>query len=609
MMRAVLAVGCTAALALAGCTGTLKPTPTTPAELSRIAGWKGAAPNSADSFRFIILGDRTGGHAEGAWEKAIAEVNRLKPDFVLCVGDLIEGYKEDADLIHAQWKELDTLTRQLDAPFFYCAGNHDIKGNIPRTTYIALHGVNGRSYYSFDYRSCHFVILDSDAIVDNHAAVVPAQWAWLEKDLAASRDAKHVFVIYHHPIYDQPQWQKMRAMLDPARTTVFTGHRHELSYDVEDEIPYFVLSSTATKSANDRPAGKFSSYAHVVVNGGRPTVSIIPVGEILPHNFIDRHMNDVMAAMTTAANLTGTTPAGGEVTLELAGPEDGQAAVTVTWTGEADWFSGGLPKTETISLPPKEKIARTYRVNESQPNQAVPAVSLDYSLQAAGGPLRRTVKLPLPVIAMWNVPRAGSIKIDNSLADWAGVGARTTATRDRVTYHPEAWTGPADCSLATRLAYDDKTLYIAVEVTDDTLVTDNPNAWENDSLELFWDPRPAGARSPAFEESCRQLVIAAPKESNRPTLTILPAGSIDPSRIEWSWAPRAGGYAVELAIPFSQIAEGFTARPGQTLYFEAMANDKDPGDAKGVVSNVVLSGDDNASRRTVGYARLTFVGK
>ena len=41
--------------------------PDTPTDLSRIAGWRGAAPNSPDTFRFVILSDRTGGHIPGLW--------------------------------------------------------------------------------------------------------------------------------------------------------------------------------------------------------------------------------------------------------------------------------------------------------------------------------------------------------------------------------------------------------------------------------------------------------------------------------------------------------------------------------------------------------------
>ena len=38
------------------------PQASTPRELSRIAGWRGASPKSGDGFTFVVVSDRTGGH-------------------------------------------------------------------------------------------------------------------------------------------------------------------------------------------------------------------------------------------------------------------------------------------------------------------------------------------------------------------------------------------------------------------------------------------------------------------------------------------------------------------------------------------------------------------
>ena len=58
-----------------------------PAALSGPAGWRGAHVNSPDAFRFVVLSDRTGGHEPGALARAIVAINRLKPDFVVSIGD------------------------------------------------------------------------------------------------------------------------------------------------------------------------------------------------------------------------------------------------------------------------------------------------------------------------------------------------------------------------------------------------------------------------------------------------------------------------------------------------------------------------------------------
>src|SRR5262245_53406607 len=51
--------------------------------------------NSGDDFQFAIVSDRTGAHRAKVFSRAVDQLNLLQPEFVLCVGDLIEGYTED----------------------------------------------------------------------------------------------------------------------------------------------------------------------------------------------------------------------------------------------------------------------------------------------------------------------------------------------------------------------------------------------------------------------------------------------------------------------------------------------------------------------------------
>jgi predicted phosphodiesterase len=601
MRTASSLLGCLILIGAVGCGQ-----PRTPQDLSGLAGWRGAAPNGPETFRFIIISDRTGGHEQGAWERAIVEVNRLKPDFVVCVGDLVEGYKDDEAVLRGMWDEIETLNSRLDAPFFYCCGNHDVEGESSRKVYTQRHGVRGRTYYSFNYRSCHFVVLDSEAIVNGNAVVAAAQWAWLEKDLAGARHAAHVFVLFHHPLYNEPDWAKLRALLDPARTTIFNGHYHSLSYDVEDGIPYYILAATGAKfNQINRENGAFQAFAYVVVDHGRPTISIIPLGQILPGNFVDRHASDVLASMALKAQVGPILPNGTEAVLQLAGPKEGRATATLTWKADDGWFDGGVPAPETITLAPDATVTRTYQVSTSKPQTQTPVLSIGYTLDLAGRTAQRTSKLTLPVIAMLEAGRVGPIQIDGDLADWSGVPATITNTRARVTYGPENWTGPDDSSLVTRLGYDDKKLYIAFDVSDEAIVTTGRAEWERDGIEIFWDPRPDGRRTPQFQGACRHIMIPVPKTADKPKLAILPANSISPTALDVACAGRPGGYVIELAVPFDAIATGWRPSAGTVLYFEAIVNDKDKTEGNDL-SNLVLSGEDNASRHTSGYARLTF---
>ena len=233
--------------------------PDASSELSALAGWKGTAPNSEKAFSFVVLSDRTGGHVAGEWEQAIEETNLLKPDFVICVGDLVEGYTLDEKLLDTEWNEMDAYIAKLDAPFFFCPGNHDVEcekkdvENVSRKVYLRRHGVNGKTYYSFDFRGCHFVVLDS-VEADDNPVFAEEQLSWLKQDLAKSAASRHFFVFYHYPLWEEPtKWNPLRDALPRGKTTIFNGHWHTLNYMNADGFPTYVLACTAANTAANSP--------------------------------------------------------------------------------------------------------------------------------------------------------------------------------------------------------------------------------------------------------------------------------------------------------------------------------------------------------------------
>ena len=108
--------------------------------------------------RFAIIGDRTGDHMPGIYEQIVAEVERMKPDFVLTVGDMIEGYTADTNRLNQQWGEYKSMISKLSMPIYFTPGNHDITTDAALGTYQKQ---IGKPYYSFDIGGIHFIILDN----------------------------------------------------------------------------------------------------------------------------------------------------------------------------------------------------------------------------------------------------------------------------------------------------------------------------------------------------------------------------------------------------------------------------------------------------------------
>jgi hypothetical protein len=79
------------------------------------------------NFQFVIIGDRTGGaNVQGTFKLAMDQINLLQPEFVINVGDTIEGYSDDKAKLNAEWDESDGVLKKLEMPFFPTPGNHDI---------------------------------------------------------------------------------------------------------------------------------------------------------------------------------------------------------------------------------------------------------------------------------------------------------------------------------------------------------------------------------------------------------------------------------------------------------------------------------------------------
>ena len=96
-------------------------------DTSRKSPVKLPLPKEQDAFTFIVYGDRTGGPDSGVsiLADAVRDTNLLEPDFVMTVGDLINGYSNE-DVWMKQMKEYKSIMNELACPWFPVAGNHDI---------------------------------------------------------------------------------------------------------------------------------------------------------------------------------------------------------------------------------------------------------------------------------------------------------------------------------------------------------------------------------------------------------------------------------------------------------------------------------------------------
>jgi 3',5'-cyclic AMP phosphodiesterase CpdA len=245
------------------------------------------------AFRFAVVSDRTGGHRPGVFSRAVRMINLLQPEFVMSVGDLIEGYSEDPGQWALEWSEFESNVDRLQMPFFFCTGNHDMS-NLPMSENWKRKF--GRSYYSFRCRNVLFVILNSEEPRPNEVTYRfgPEQQEWLRQTLAKNADVRWTFVFFHKPVWREAMgdsvaqgWTAIEDALAAGdrRYTVFVGHEHNYAKFVRHGRDYFMLATTGGGSKmRGVEYGEFDHVAWVTMKDGGPVIANILLDGVQPND-------------------------------------------------------------------------------------------------------------------------------------------------------------------------------------------------------------------------------------------------------------------------------------------------------------------------------------
>lgn len=243
-----------------------------------------ASPITTEPFFFIQLSDPQFGmftdnkdfaQETANFEFAVANINRLRPAFVVITGDLVNKVGDEAQI--AEFKR---ILAKLDPgiPVYNVTGNHDV-GNAPTPEIVAAYTNRfGPDHYVFRYNQDFFgIVLDSSIIQSptNVTALEDEQERWLESELQLARKegARHIAVFQHHSWFlksaDEPDQyfnlplaarEKYLALFHQYGVNyVFCGHYHRnlISHDGNLEV--------VTTGATGKPLGGDNSGMQVVI--------------------------------------------------------------------------------------------------------------------------------------------------------------------------------------------------------------------------------------------------------------------------------------------------------------------------------------------------------
>lgn len=174
-----------------------------------------AKKEEVESFSFAFMTDihlQPERNAIDGFRLSIAEVNYLKPDFVITGGDLV------MDVLGVSYDRADSLydlydkeIQALEMPVYNTMGNHEVFGlyeksgidpSHPEYKFGMFEQRIGEIYYSFDYKGWHFMILNSvQETEDRHyiGMIDDKQMEWMKRDLAGVDPKTPIVVSTHIP--------------------------------------------------------------------------------------------------------------------------------------------------------------------------------------------------------------------------------------------------------------------------------------------------------------------------------------------------------------------------------------------------------------------------
>lgn len=329
--------------------------------------------NISGNYRFIVLADRTGGGNYDTFNKAIAEVNKLAPDFVICVGDLIDGYVSERKYAENQWDELLLSVQKLNMPFFFVPGNHDLSSKMMTDIYKERFGT---TYFSFTAGEDLFLILNTEE--EGKTLISDEQVEYFNKVLK-NWNGRWIYVFMHRPLWNPKNhsgYEKIDTLLQKHNYTVFSGHEHIYYMENRNGREYYTLATTGGNSElRNKYLGEFEHYMYVTACNHKPIIANIMLGSILPNDIVGKHTQSKVNTLFYGGNINinptlcinGDSTSSFEFTVDISNP-----------TSDTLYVRCALPQSELMEIYPnnineiiESNSDTTFKFNASINNNSI----------------------------------------------------------------------------------------------------------------------------------------------------------------------------------------------------------------------------------------------
>jgi len=526
-----------------------------------------------NDFHFVVVTDRTCCARRGVFAQAMPKVNLLAPAFVVSVGDLIEGYTENQAQLEREWNEIESYIAQLDAPFFYTPGNHDMNNAVMATEWERRFGP---SYYHFRYKDVLFLVLNSELFGMVGAPDTPVPGPWQQQDqmsfvrsvLAQNPDPRWTMVLIHQPLWTMnpinPDWLEVEELLGERDYTVFAGHYHQYSRVERHDRNYITLATTGGGSDLRGTAfGEFDHVAWVTMRTEGPVIGNVLLDGLEDVDVSNPELLGALAEVSNSITLELESSddemfSGSTARVSINNPTAAPISVSPSVARKSNFDISGLVP---LTIAPGESVETFLRlsVEAAIPYHSVSTAAVRWTVTGTLGerPVQFPVVKPLLPLSRYKIGVAEQITVDGDLTDWEPLKFATNRQGDILAED----LAPNDASYSFDIREGTEHLYVAVDVVDDNVVLHEdyiPRA--QDSIRLFIDPRSparrdasmsAGAAALGGDMAAQVATIVATGDTVKDDLlgfVDLTNAAID-YRVELSEA----GYRAEFAIPLALI--------------------------------------------------------
>ena len=423
--------------------------------------------NDPDNFQFAIVSDRTGGHRTPIFKTAIGKINLLQPEFVVSVGDMIEGYSTDPETLQAQWTEFNGFIDALEAPYFYTPGNHDYSNDVMADLWKEKYGA---TYYHFVYKDVLFLVLNTEEALNGVTApgIDDAQFAYVSESLDKHPDVRWTMVMMHQPLWDfedAPNWAALEEKLSARNYTAIAGHMHTYDYATSSAgHEHITLGSTGGGSQlRGKTYGEFDHIVWITMDDDGPILANLSLDGI-DDRFITTPEFDAVfdksAVFLPSPWFVEDLPESGSshaLDIKIDNPFDEPLAYSIE--PRADPAYRVSPSTISGELEVGQSVTETLEVTLLD----TPSDPLDLSANGTvdlgnGKTADWTETVRLAPVRQHSIAKAdASIDFDGDLSEWSEL--RFTGGE-----------AGEDGSFSFDVTYDDTFLYVGVNVADDEVM-------------------------------------------------------------------------------------------------------------------------------------------